>query len=529
VIRRYKKTHPDDWSLFPEKVAIQLNDTHPSIAIIELLRKLIDEEGLKWEEAYPIVQKTFAYTNHTILPEALEVWPLSLMENILPRHVQIIYHLNHEFLTKTVQVRWPNDTSKMNKLSIIEEGYEKKVRMAHLAIVVSHCVNGVAKMHTEIIKELTFVDFYTLWPEKFQNKTNGVTPRRWVLQTNPALSDVLTRWLKTDDWTLNLDLLAGISKFIAEPELHKDILAAKRVNKERLADHIRDVCGVEVPVDALFDVHIKRIHEYKRQLLNILHVIHRYLTIKAMTPRERVEKIVPRVVIFAGKAAPGYAMAKRHIKLINSVADVVNNDLDIGRFLKVVFIPNYNVSTAQLIIPAADINQQISTAGTEASGTSNMKFAVNGGLIIGTMDGANVEIAETVGEENMFIFGLRAPEVEKVRAQMSAGEIATDQRLKAVFEAIESGVFGSPDSLVPVIQALFNNDRYLVIADFPSYAEAQQEVDRVWLDQDEWLRRSIRNTAGTGMFSSDRSIHQYANEIWNAKQCPVPVSGTRLY
>jgi len=286
---------------------------------------------------------------------------------------------------------------------------------------------------------------------------------------------------------------------------------------------------VEIPVDALFDVHIKRIHEYKRQLLNILHVIHRYLTIKALTPRERVEKIVPRVVIFAGKAAPGYVMAKRHIKLINSVADVVNNDPDIGRFLKVVFIPNYNVSTAQLITPAADINQQISTAGTEASGTSNMKFAINGSLVIGTMDGANVEIAETVGEENMFIFGLRAPEVEKVRAQMSAGEIATDPRLKAVFEAIESGVFGSPDAIVPVIQALFNNDRYLVIADFPLYADAQQEVDKVWLNQDEWIRRSIRNTAGTGMFSSDRSIHQYANEIWDAKQCPVPVSSTRLY
>jgi len=324
-------------------------------------------------------------------------------------------------------------------------------------------------------------------------------------------------------------LLAGLSKFVDDPELHKEISAAKRVNKVRLADYIRDVCGVEVPSDALFDVHVKRIHEYKRQLLNILHVIHRYLTIKAMTPKAREEKVVPRVVIFAGKAAPGYAMAKRHIKLINSVADVVNNDPDIGNLMKVVFIPNYNVSAAQLIIPAADINQQISTAGTEASGTSNMKFAINGSLIIGTMDGANVEIAECVGEDNMFIFGLRANEVEKVRSQMSAGEIATDQRLKAVFEAIESGVFGSPDALVPVIQALFNNDRYLVIADFPLYAEAQQEVDRVWLDQDEWLRRAIRNTANTGMFSSDRSIHQYATEIWDAKQCPVPVSDKRLY
>jgi starch phosphorylase len=529
VIRRYKKTHPDNWTLFPEKVAIQLNDTHPSIAIVELLRKLIDEEGLKWDDAYPIVEKTFAYTNHTILPEALEVWPLSLMENLLPRHVQIIYIINHLFLTKVVEKRWPNDTARMNKLSIIEEGYEKKVRMAHLAIVVSHCVNGVAKMHTEIVKHVTFADFYALWPDKFQNKTNGVTPRRWVLQTNPSLSEVITKRLGTDNWTTDLELLSGLNKYVDDADLHKEILAAKRINKVRLANYIRDVCGVEVPVDALFDVHIKRIHEYKRQLLNILHVIHRYLAIKALTPRERIETVVPRVVIFAGKAAPGYAMAKRHIKLINSVADVVNSDPDIGRFLKVVFIPNYNVSSAQLIVPAADINQQISTAGTEASGTSNMKFAINGSLIIGTMDGANVEIAECIGEQNMFIFGLRAEAVDKTRAAMSAGEIKTDPRLKAVFEAIESGVFGSPEALVPVIQALFNNDRYLVIADFPSYADAQKEVDRVWLDQDEWVRRSIRNTAGNGMFSSDRSIHQYAKEIWNATPCPVPVSDKRLY
>jgi len=527
VIRRYKKTH-DNFDSFADKVAIQLNDTHPTIGIVELLRKFIDEEGLTWEQAYPIVQKTFAYTNHTVLPEALETWPVSLMENLLPRHMQIIYELNYKFLTTIVEKQWPGDFGKMSKLSIIEEGHEKKIRMANLAIVVCHVVNGVAAMHTEILKERTFPDFFTLWPKKFQNKTNGVTPRRWVLQTNPALSSVITKWLKTDLWSTKLNLLEGLAKYAEDTALHHDIQKAKAANKQRLISYIRDVCNVDVPADALYDVHIKRIHEYKRQLLNILYVIHRYLAIKAMTPKER-EQVVPRVVIFAGKAAPGYAMAKRHIKLINSVAELVNNDYDMDQYLRVVYIPNYNVSAAQVIIPAADINQQISTAGTEASGTSNMKFAIGGSLVIGTMDGANVEIAQCIGEDNMFIFGYRVEEIDKAEADWKKGLIPVDPRLKEVFSAIETGKFGAVESLVPIIHALFNHDKYLVIADFPSYVEAQKEVDRVWKDQKEWTKRSIISTSKTGMFSSDRTIQQYADDIWNIKPCRIPASDVRLY
>lgn len=527
VIRRYKKRH-STWVDFPKKVAIQLNDTHPTMAIVELLRKLIDEEGLTWDEAYPIVQNTFAYTNHTVLPEALEMWPVSLVENLLPRHMQIIYQLNHWFLTHVVLEKWPSDPERMKNLSIIEEGWEKRVRMANLAIVVCHRVNGVAAMHTEILKNSTFSDFNILWPEKFQNKTNGVTPRRWLLQINPSLSDVITKWLKTDEWALNLDLLEGLKKYADDPALQQDISDAKMANKSRLAAYIRNNFGVEVNPTALFDVHIKRIHEYKRQLLNIFHVMHRYLAIKEMSPAAR-QKVVPRVVFFAGKAAPGYAMAKRHIKLINSVAEVVNNDNDVKEYLKVFFVPNYNVSLAGLMIPASDINQQISTAGTEASGTSNMKFAINGSLIIGTMDGANVEIAQCVGEENMFIFGLRAEAVEVARMHMSVGLIKPDPRLQEVFEAMEAGTFGPADTITPIIDALNSNDRYLVVADFPSYAEAQQRVDELWHNKKEWARMSIVNTATTGMFSSDRTVKQYAEDIWEIKPCRVPTSTTRLY
>eukprot|EP01110_Echinostelium_bisporum_P009406 TRINITY_DN330_c0_g1_i1.p1 TRINITY_DN330_c0_g1~~TRINITY_DN330_c0_g1_i1.p1 ORF type:complete len:863 (+),score=416.05 TRINITY_DN330_c0_g1_i1:125-2713(+) len=527
IIRRYKKSH-STFDEFPNKVAIQLNDTHPTIGIVELIRKLTDEEGLSWEEAYSITNKTFAYTNHTVLPEALECWPVSLLENLLPRHMQIIYDINHLFLVNTVSKQWPGDFDRMKNLSVIEEGYEKRVRMANLAIVVSHCVNGVAAMHTEILKNSTFKDFYTLWPHKFQNKTNGVTPRRWVLQTNPSLSDVITRWLGTDDWTINLDLLSKLKAQADNPRLHEEILNAKLPNKVRLANYIRDTVGVVVPVDALFDVHIKRIHEYKRQLLNILYVIHRYLSIKAMKPADR-KNVVPRVVLFAGKAAPGYAMAKRHIKLINSVAEVVNADPEIGDLLKVVFLPNYNVSLASLIVPAADINQQISTAGTEASGTSNMKFAINGSLIIGTCDGATLEIMQCVGEENLFIFGLRANQIDEATMNMRMGKIPTDPRLKEVFDSIKGGTFGSAEFLTPIIDALYNNDKYLVIADFPLYVEAQKEVDRVWNDKKEWVKKSIINTSCTGMFSSDRSIHQYAKEIWNLEPCRVPDSDVRKY
>jgi starch phosphorylase len=511
-----------------------------------LLRKLIDEERLKWDAAWPVVTKTFAYTNHTVLPEALEVWPVHLMQHVLPRHMQLIYHVNHRFLKMIDAVPgWTGDVDRQRRMSIIEEGFEKKVRMAHLAIVGSHAVNGVAAMHTEIVKHHVFADFYELWPEKFKNVTNGVTPRRWIEQANPGLSELLTRWLHTDEWTTNLTLLANLKDRADDPQFQHEWRLIKAANKTRLTAFIKKVLRVEVNPTSLFDVHIKRIHEYKRQLLNLLHVIHRYLSIKKGSDAEKSQK-VPRVVIFAGKAAPGYIMAKRHIKLINSVADVINNDKAVGDLLKVVFIPNYSVSMAEVIIPGSDINQQISTAGTEASGTSNMKFALNGSLVIGTLDGANVEISEEVGEDNMFIFGLRSHQIESTRALLresrqhtasadkveekpAAETIKMDPRLQEVFRAIQGGVFGPAEVFQPILDTLLLNDYYLLTVDFPLYIEAQEKVDATWKDQKLWTRKSILNTAGTAKFSSDRSILEYAENIWDLKPCPVTQSQHRLY
>ncbi|EFA85934.1 glycogen phosphorylase 1 [Heterostelium album PN500] len=526
VVRRYKKTHTG-WKDFSSKVAIQLNDTHPTIGIVELFRKLLDEEHLQWDEAWSIVTKTFGYTNHTILPEALEMWPVQLIEDLLPRHMQLIYGINHRFLI-TVTQKWPGNIDKMRNLSIIQEGDEKKVRMAHLAIVGSRFVNGVAAMHSELVKHRVFPDFFALFPEKFQNKTNGVTPRRWIQQANPGLSQILTKWLGSERWAIDLEMIKDIQKHINNPELIEEWKSVKQFNKERLADFIHKNCGVKVNTNALFDVHIKRIHEYKRQLLNILGVIYRYLSIKKMSVEER-QSVVPRVVIFAGKAAPGYFMAKRHIKLINSVAEVINNDKEVEEYLKVVFIANYNVSVAQVIIPASDINQQISTAGTEASGTSNMKFTMNGSLIIGTLDGANVEIAEEVGEENMFIFGLRTHEIDKAREKMKAKEVVIDSRLQEVFLNIELGTFGPPEIFKPIVDSLVYNDFYLTMQDFPLYLEAQEEVDALWKKQDEWIRKSIINTANTYFFSSDRAMREYADQIWDIKPCEVETTENRRY
>lgn len=526
IVRRYKKTH-QNWSDFSSKVAIQLNDTHPTIGIVELFRKLIDEEGLQWDEAWDIVTKTYAYTNHTILPEALEMWPVSLLENLLPRHMQLIYGINHRFLMQVSQ-KWPNDINRMRNLSIIQEGDEKKVRMAHLAIVGSHCVNGVAAMHSDLVKNVVFPDFYSLWPTKFQNKTNGVTPRRWIEQANPPLSQILTKWLGTPDWTTKLELVKGLKQHIDNPQLQEEWRSVKKYNKERLADFIHKNCGITVNTNALFDVHIKRIHEYKRQLLNILGVIHRYLTIKKMSPKDR-KNVVPRVVVFAGKAAPGYVMAKRHIKLINSVAEVINRDKEVEEYLKVVFIANYNVSIAQVIIPASDINQQISTAGTEASGTSNMKFTMNGSLIIGTLDGANVEIADEVGQENMFIFGLRTHEIDAAREKMKQKEVVIDPRLQEVFLNIELGTFGPPEIFRPILDSLIYNDFYLTIQDFPLYLEAQNEVDQLWKNQQEWVKKSIINTSSTYFFSSDRAMDEYAKDIWGIVPVEVETTDHRRY
>ncbi|EGC29158.1 glycogen phosphorylase 1 [Dictyostelium purpureum] len=526
VVRRFKKSH-QNWKDFPDKVAVQLNDTHPTIGVIELFRKLLDEESLQWEEAWDIVTKTFAYTNHTILPEALEMWPVSLIEDLLPRHMQLIYGINHRFLIQVTQ-KWPGDIGKMRGLSIIQEGEEKKVRMAHLAIVGSHCVNGVAAIHSDLVKYKVFPDFFALWPQKFQNKTNGVTPRRWIEQANPGLSAIFTKWLGTDQWTTDLELVKGIKQHMDNPELVEEWKQVKQFNKERLAEFILKNCGIQVNSNALFDVHIKRIHEYKRQLLNILSVIYRYLSIKKMSPKDRAN-VVPRVVVFAGKAAPGYVMAKRHIKLINSVAEVINRDKEVDQYLKVVFIANYNVSIAQVIVPASDINQQISTAGTEASGTSNMKFTMNGSLIIGTLDGANVEIADEVGQENMFIFGLRTHEIDAAREKMTQKEVVIDPRLQEVFLNIELGTFGPPDVFRPILDSLIYNDFYLTIQDFPLYLDAQAEVDALWKDQGSWIKKSIINSASTYFFSSDRAMKEYAKDIWNIEPCEVETSINRRY
>lgn len=530
LIRRFKK-YELPWSDFPDKVAIQLNDTHPTLAVPELMRILIDLMGLTWKEAWQISKRTFSYTNHTVLPEALEKWPVGLVEHLLPRHMQIIYLINHNFLLK-VSKKWPGDAEKMAKMSIIEEGDVRRVRMAFLATIASHTVNGVAALHTEILKDTIFSDFYALWPKKFQNKTNGVTPRRWIYQANPDMSLLLSAWLKGEEWLTNVELLAKMKQYIDNPELADQWMQVKRSNKERLATYIKKNCGIHVNVNALFDVQVKRFHEYKRQLLNILSVIYRYHILKSGTPEQKAA-IYPRVIFFGGKAAPGYYMAKLIIKLINSVADVINNDKSIGNMLKVVFIPNYCVSLAEIIIPASDISQHISTAGTEASGTSNMKFAMNGGLILGTLDGANVEILEEIGEENIFIFGARTEEVEGLRKTIREKTYKPDKRFLLVLDQIKRGSFGDPATFEPLINSLSGgNDHYLLGPDFPSYLQVQEKIDAAYKDQAKWTRMSMLSTFNSAKFSSDRTIAEYAKDIWGItpmrRPGPLPVSMNSL-
>jgi len=521
IIRRFLKKDRE-WEEFSEKNAVQLNDTHPSIGIPELMRLLLDEYGLDWDRAWGITVKTFAYTNHTILPEALEKWPVSLMSHLLPRHTQIIFDINWRFL-QSVEKLWPGDLDRMRKMSIIQEGHEKMVRMANLSIIGSHAVNGVAELHSELVKNSVFPEFFMMWPEKFQNKTNGVTPRRWLHNSNPGLSAIITRLLGTDDWLKNLGLLSGLRDFADDVSVQEEWMAIKAANKARLAALVKARLGVEVNPSALFDIQVKRIHEYKRQLMNCLYCIHRYLQLKAMTAEERAAT-VPRVTLFGGKAAPAYYMAKNVIKLINDVGAVVNNDPDIGDLFKVVFLPNYNVSNAEIIIPASDISQHISTAGMEASGTSNMKFALNGGLVIGTMDGANVEMAAEMGEENMFIFGARVEEVPALRHQTQFGAPRPlGPELAAVFDQLEGGAFGSPERAKTILDTLRRgNDYYLVTRDFKDYLRAQREVDLQYTQRSAWARKSILCTAGMGKFSSDRTIQQYAEEIWGVAAAPRP-------
>ncbi|GBC03217.1 hypothetical protein RclHR1_05010017 [Rhizophagus clarus] len=521
IVRRFKKSQRP-WSHFPDQVAIQLNDTHPSLAIVELQRILVDLEGVDWDDAWEIVTRTFAFTNHTILPEAMERWPVPMVQYLLPRHMQIIFDINLFFLQK-VEKAFPDNRDLLARLSIIEESTPQFVRMAHLAVVGSHRVNGVAELHSELIKKTIFKDFIQYYgnDSKFENKTNGITPRRWLHQANPKLSELITDTLGNKNWLKNLDLLKGLKSYVDNKDFRKRWVAAKHSNKVRLTEYIKKTTGIIVNSNALFDVQVKRIHEYKRQFMNILGVIHRYNTLKKMTSEERAD-VVHRVVIFGGKAAPGYYIAKLVIKLINSVAEVVNNDNSIEDSLKVAFIPDYNVSVAEIIIPASDISQHISTAGTEASGTSNMKFVLNGGLILGTVDGANIEIHEEIGDDNIFMFGNLAHQVDDLRHAHRYRNVPMDPSLQAVINDIESGQFGDSRIFAPLINTLtLGQDYYLISDDFQSYLDAQKLVDEAYKDKEGWITKSILCSANMGKFSSDRAIQEYAERIWNIE--PVPV------
>ena len=513
MVRRFKQLRTD-FTTFPDKFAIQLNDTHPSIAVAELMRVLVDEEALDWNAAWSIVERSIAYTNHTLLPEALERWPVTLFERLLPRHLQIIYEINQRFLWQA-QLHWPGEGERLARVSIIEEGPRRQVRMAHLATVAAHSINGVAAMHSELIKTELLPDFHELWPERFNNKTNGVTPRRWLLHANPRLTSLLSRRIGSS-W-IDLPELARLEALRAHDEdddLLESLHAVKQSNKRDVAALVRHRTGVELSADAMFVVQIKRIHEYKRQLLACLQIVAHYLDLK----REPDAAAIPRAYLFAGKAAPGYQMAKLHIRLINDVAAVINNDPAVRGKLAVAFVPNYGVSLAQAIIPAADLSVQISTAGKEASGTSNMKFALNGALTIGTMDGANVEIRDAVGHDNFFLFGLTAAEIAAVRARgyRPADVIAANALLEEVLALIASGFFslGDRDRYRPIVDSLRHHDPYLVCADFAAYVACEARAAAAYADRTAWSRMALANIIGASRFSSDATIRAYAKEIW---------------
>jgi len=519
VVRRFKASKfgsrlvvRTDFNMMPDKVAIQLNDTHPAMAIPELMRILVDEENLPWEQAWSITTKCCAYTNHTILPEALERWTVSMLQELLPRHLEIIYHINHLHMEE-VKAKYGEDGDKMKQLSCIEEDGEKRVNMAHLAIIGSHTVNGVAFIHSELIKKHLFRPFYELWPEKFQNKTNGITPRRWLLLCNPMLADLISEKIG-DDWPVHLDQLAQIKPWAKDPKFQDEVMKVKQNNKNKLAAYLMEETGVDINPCSLFDIQVKRIHEYKRQLLNILHVITLYNRIK----KNPNGPFTPRTVMIGGKAAPGYYMAKQIIKLFNRVGAVVNSDPVVGAKLKVIFLENYRVTLAEKIMPAADLSEQISTAGTEASGTGNMKFMLNGGLTIGTLDGANVEMAEEMGNENIFIFGMTVDDVEALQA---VGYNAYDYynecpELKQVIDMLRDGFFtpGNENEFKDVVDLLLHNDRFLTLADYKSYIAAQDEVSITYNNTRKWAEMAINNIASSGKFSSDRTITEYAREIW---------------
>jgi len=503
----------EDFDEFSDKVAIQLNDTHPAMTIAELMRLFVDEHELPWEKAWDITRATVAYTNHTLMPEALERWPAALLERVVPRHLQIIYEINRRFMDHAASV-WTNDPDALRRVSIIEEGNERQVRMAHLAVIGSHSINGVSKLHSELLKTRLVPEFYRLWPERFSNKTNGVTQRRWLLQANPGLAKLLD-WAIGEGWVTDLERLIGVEEFADDDGFHEKFRITKLENKERLARIVNRIAGVDVDPASIFDVQAKRIHEYKRQLLMALGIVHQYLAIV----EDGVEPPVPRSYIIAGKAAPGYWVAKMIIKLVNSLGEVINNDIRTRGLIKVAFLPDYRVSLAEKIIPAADVSEQISTAGTEASGTGNMKFAMNGALTIGTLDGANIEIREAVGAENIFIFGLTADQIEQhnLKGSYRPREFyENDPRLRRVLDELSSDRFcpHEPGLFRWIRDVLLESDKYFLLADFASYVDTQAEISRLYTEQRAWSRRSVLNVARIGRFSSDRTVGEYAREIW---------------
>ncbi len=517
IVRKYRLDHRG-FEQFPEKVALQMNDTHPALSVAELMRILVDDYAIEWEKAWDITRRALGYTNHTLMPEALEKWPVPLMEYVLPRHMQIINQLNHKFLQDLV-VNYVANTDQLRRMSIIEEGPEKHVRMAQLAIIGSHAVNGVSALHTDLLKTTLVPDFAQLWPEKFSNKTNGVAPRRWLLKANPGLSEMLTRSIG-DGWILDLERVREIEKFATDREFQIEFLSIKQKNKQKLTETIKNTTGILVDSTSMFDVQIKRIHEYKRQLLNVMRIVYDYLRIV----EDGADLPVARTCVFAGKAAPGYWAAKQIIKLINNVSSVVNNDPRVRDRLKVAFIPDYRVSLAECIIPAADLSEQISTAGMEASGTGNMKLAMNGALTIGTLDGANVEIKECVGDENIYIFGHKPDEILAMQRNHSYNArewYNSDPRLKRVMDAIASNMFcpEEPGLFRWMYDAIIDQgDRYFHLADLPSYMDAAARAEHDFLHSPEWARKAILNVARVGMFSSDRTVLEYSRDIWHLER-----------
>jgi glycogen phosphorylase len=511
----------NDIKTFHEKFAFQLNDTHPSIAIAELMRLLLDEWHLEWDEAWDITEQTFGYTNHTLLPEALEKWPVDLFGRLLPRHLELIYEINHRFLDQIKQ-KFPNDDGKVSRLSLIDESGERYIRMAYLACVGSHSINGVAALHSDLLVKNLLHDFHDFWPGKFSNKTNGVTPRRWVVLNNPNLTQLICSKIG-NSWIRNLNDLKQLEKFANDKFFHKEWQKCRSKVKGLLVDEIKRRCDIAVDPESMFDVQVKRIHEYKRQHLNVLHII----TLYNRLLKYPTLKMAPRTFIFGGKAAPGYFIAKLIIKLINAVKEVVNSDPQINKILKVVFIPDFNVTNSQLVYPAADLSEQVSTAGKEASGTGNMKFTMNGALTIGTLDGANVEIREEVGEENFFLFGLRTEEVQQLKdtSYRPWEYYESDSELRECINLIASGLFspGNKDLFSPLVDSLLYHDPYMLLADYRSYVDCQQRVSDAFNDQDNWIRMSILNVARSGKFSSDRTIHEYCKDIWNVSPVKVDV------